>query len=174
MYELMDLFIGPYAGMFLPHYEQGCFESTGDDIMEYTSFFVGTMRYLQELRWGGTVDGSQTVRYHSGHLAVSAFPAALPLGDPIRGRVEGSQVFGMGSDDRVYSQTAFAYLLSILEEDVAALTQCAARRITFTYRIRAVAALYHYIEDAPVLRPHEVARVELCESRGSGEAGLVC
>ena len=153
VYELMDLFIGQYAGMFLPHYEQGCFESTGDDIMEYTSFFVGTMTYLQELRWGGTVDGSQTVRYRSGYLDVSAFPAPLPLGDPILGRVEGSQVFGRGSDERVYSQTAFAYLLSILEEEVAALTQCAARRITFTYRIRAVAALYHYIEEAPVLRP---------------------
>ena len=61
-------------------------------------------------------------------------------------------MFGMGSEERVYSQAAFSYLLSILEEEVAALTQCAARRITFTYRIRAVAALYHYIEDAPVQR----------------------
>ena len=153
VYELMDLFIGQYAGMFLPHYEQGCFEATGDDIMEYTSFFVGTMTYLQELRWGGTVDGTITVRYRSGHLSVCAFPAPLPLGDPIHGRIEGDRVFGMNSADTVYSQTAFAYLLSILEAEVASLTQCAARRITFTYRIRAVAALYHYIEDAPTLRP---------------------
>ena len=109
VYELMDLFIGQYAGMFLPHYEQGCFESQGEDIMEYTSFFVGTMTYLQELRWGGMVDGMQTVRYGSGYLDAAAFPAPLPPGDPIHGRVEGSLVFGMGGDDRVYAQTAFSF-----------------------------------------------------------------
>ena len=64
-------------------------------------------------------------------------------------------MFGMGSEDRVYSQPAYSYLLSILEEEVAASTQCAARRTTFSYRIRAVATLYHYIEDDPAQRPQK-------------------
>ena len=38
-FELLDIFIGQYAAIFLPHYEQGCFEKTGDGVMEYTVFF---------------------------------------------------------------------------------------------------------------------------------------
>ena len=45
-FELLDVFIGQYAAMFLPHYEQGCFEQAGADVMEYTGFFVGVMHYV--------------------------------------------------------------------------------------------------------------------------------
>ena len=43
VFELLDIFIGQYVAIFLPHYEQGCFEKTGDGGMEYSAFFVGVM-----------------------------------------------------------------------------------------------------------------------------------
>ena len=46
-FEMLDVFVGQYAAIFLPHYEQGCFEAAGEDIMQYTAFFVGVLRYLR-------------------------------------------------------------------------------------------------------------------------------
>ena len=125
VFELMDLFIGQYAAMFIPHYVQGCFECTGDNIMEYTSFFVGTMSYLQELRWGGLVDGIVTVQHGAGYLSEKAFPSPLPSGDPVLGRITGTLVFSRGDEERVFAGMAFSYLARVLEQEVSALTQCA-------------------------------------------------
>ena len=124
--------------------------------MRYTLFFVGTMRFLQELRWGVPIDGKDTVTSDSGVLLASAFPMPLPQGDPVMGRVHGDPVFTMGNGDAVYSRSAFDYLAVCLEQEVAALTQSAQRRSTFAHRLRAVAALYRYIEISPPQRAMKV------------------
>ena len=95
--------------------------------MEYTSFFVGTMKYLQELRWGPLVDGIVTVQHGAGNLFEKAFPSALPSGDPVLGRVTGTLVFSRGDEERVFAGMAFSYLARVLEQEVSALTQCASR-----------------------------------------------
>ena len=72
------------------------------------------------------------------------------LGDPVLGRVTGTLVFSRGDEERVYAGMAFSYLARVLEQEVSTLTQCASRRVTFSHRVRAAAALYHYIEVAPL------------------------
>ena len=106
-FELFDLFIGQYAAVFLPHYQQGCFEARGSEVMEYTSFFVGVINYLEELTWGHEERGEQRVLHGTSHISIDAFPASLPAGDPIHGRVSGSHVFGRGAQESAYSRSAF-------------------------------------------------------------------
>ena len=145
-FELLDLFIGQYAAVCLPHCEQGCFEAKGAEVMEYTAFFVGVMNYLEQLTWGMEEDGDWTVRHGSWHISIGAFPAPLPLGDPVHGRISGSPVFCRGSHESAYSCSAFSYLVSILNAEVASLTQSTTRRSTFLNRLYAVAALYEWVE----------------------------
>ena len=77
--------------------------------MEYTAFLVGVMHYVQELRWGDEVGGVQPLKSGSGYLSAAAFPAPLPTGDPIMGRVSGSLAFSMGGEGQVCARDVFSY-----------------------------------------------------------------
>ena len=61
-------------------YQLGCFEATGQEVMQYTAFFVGVLSFLQALRWGPITEDKDTVKYGSGILFASAFPGQLPRG----------------------------------------------------------------------------------------------
>ena len=73
----------------------------------------------------------------------------MATGHPVQGRVEDELVFTKSIEEQVYARSAFAYMSDVMQEEIASLTQCASRRSTFGFRLRAVAALYHHIEVSP-------------------------
>ena len=164
-FELLDIAIGQYAVMFLPHtsYRDLC---PHDEVpMEYTRCFVGTLQYLSRLRCGDTigficnVDGTM--------LARSAFPSP----DLLPAHTMADQP--LFPEDN--NETAFRYLSAILDDELADRVPVRGRRDTLQHRLRAVLRLYCYIEDPPDRRRIKleewgrVHHVSLCSRQWSQE-----
>ena len=49
-YELLDISLGQFGVMFVPHCSQRSLSPRGDEIMDYTCCFVGLLQYLGRLR----------------------------------------------------------------------------------------------------------------------------
>ena len=154
-FELQDNFIGQYCAMFFPHTSPEEFLAQGQEVLEYTKFFVGAMIYLSGLRWYLDEDSDSllVVGRNGAKYALASFPRDLPQAFGMS-ELNGQSVFqGRGE---VYSNQAFEYLALCIEEELQTRIGSGRRR-TFLHRLNALGLLYHYISQVPAHdRPRQV------------------
>jgi len=135
-FELLDVAIGQYAVMFLPHTSPDDLCPREEVPMEYTRCFIGALQYLSTLRCGSSRD----YLVCADHTVVDrlAFPSAHLLPD---GSEEGSLLFPQ--DEYV---TAFRYMSACLDDDMMDRTPSRSRALTLQLRLRALFRLYRHVE----------------------------
>ena len=115
------------------------------------------MTYLDSLTWFGEPSkGRYSVQGRKGkHYGVSAFPLLLP--EPAAEIAHGKAVFPKEKQrHKIYSFEAFDYLCRCTGAELHNRVS-PNRRLTHAQRLHALAALYRYVEEDPVLRAARVA-----------------
>ena len=135
-FELLDVAIGQYGVMFLPHTSPDQLCPREEVPMEYTKCFIGALQYLSSLRCGSSRDYVVC----ADHTVVDrrAFPSAHLLPD---GGEEGSLLFPQDEYD-----TAFRYMSACLDDDMRDRTPSRSRALTLQLRLRALLRLYRHVE----------------------------
>ena len=79
-FELLDNYVGQFCAMFLPHCYADAFFVESENIIGYTRFYHGAMRYFQSLRWETNTEDAMYITGDKGSkFSLSAFPVGLPL-----------------------------------------------------------------------------------------------
>ena len=136
-YFMTDNYIGQCASMLFPHTTRSCFlgRPEGVDLLQHTRCYVGVINFLLGLEHAGP----DRVKTKAGAVfAASAFPLTLPA---FHGNALGSRVFC----DR---QAANFYLGETLLDELQVRSITEAQQRTFTFKYRAVCALYDRILDS--------------------------
>ena len=165
--------------MFYPNVDAEEFVVTEGLVMNYTRFFVGAVKYLEQLVWYvEPTNGKRSIQGRRGaRYAPAAFP--LPLPECFAKEPHLKPVFPMDRErNRVYSSDAFDYLCKCVAPELDNRVS-RSRRETFTQRLYALACLYRFIEENTDQRHVRVAewnamqKVELQErnwSEGQAQA----
>ena len=93
----------------------------------------------------------EIVRYRAARIRAGAFPAGLPTPPT---DADGQCVFDSSGCSRF--EAAYRYLRSVMSTEVGIIAPSPSRRITFEYRLQAVARLYHHIEESPGERARKI------------------